>query len=130
MQEQPSIHLFALCFLARSYVCRFACSVHILQADSSSMAAPAPFTINIPQSTLDDLKQRLQNTRLPDHIPGTGWDMGTEPSYLQVRCLPSVRMLQHFSCGLHADVIQGPVVQSSSVCYVITYHTGSVLPHQ
>lgn len=47
------------------------------------MASPKPFTIDIPQSALDDLKRRLQNTRLPDNIPGADWDMGTEPSYLQ-----------------------------------------------
>lgn len=44
-----------------------------------------PFTINIDQSVLDDLKRRLQNTRFPDHIPGSGWDYGTEPSCLQAR---------------------------------------------
>ena len=61
------------------------CTVVILLADNiTGMASPKPFTINIAQNTLDDLKTRLQNTRLPDHIPGTGWDMGTEPSYLQV----------------------------------------------
>ena len=48
------------------------------------MASPEPFTIKMPQSSLDDLKGRLQNTRLPDHIPGIHWDMGTEPTYLQV----------------------------------------------
>ena len=44
-----------------------------------------PFTIKIDQSILDDLKRRLQNTRFPDHLPGSGWDYGTEPSCLQVR---------------------------------------------
>lgn len=55
------------------------------------MASPQPYRLDIPQSALDDLRQRLQNARLPDHIPGAGWDMGTEPSYLQV----SVRPLHH-----------------------------------
>lgn len=56
-----------------------------LQAATLNMASPKPFTIDIPQSALEDLKRRLQNTRLPDNIPGADWDMGTEPSYLQVQ---------------------------------------------
>ena len=43
-----------------------------------------PFTIKIEQSAIDDLKRRLERTRLPDHIAGSHWDYGTEPSYLQV----------------------------------------------
>lgn len=42
-----------------------------------------PFTIKIEQSAIDDLKRRLERTRLPDHIAGSHWDYGTEPSYLQ-----------------------------------------------
>ena len=48
---------------------------------ANSMANP--FTIKIEQPVLDDLKLRLQNTRFPDHIPGSGWDYGTEASCLQ-----------------------------------------------
>lgn len=62
-------------------------ATHVSVTDSATvlkMASPTPFRINIPQTALDDLKTRLQNTRLPDHIPETGWDMGTEPTYLQV----------------------------------------------
>ena len=44
-----------------------------------------PFTIKIDQSILDDLKRRLQNTRFPDQITGSGWEYGTEPSCLQAR---------------------------------------------
>ena len=46
-----------------------------------------PFTIKIEQSAIDDLKRRLERTRLPDHISGSHWDYGTEPSYLQVKCV-------------------------------------------
>ncbi|KAL0046501.1 hypothetical protein WJX82_002342 [Trebouxia sp. C0006] len=42
-----------------------------------------PFTIKVEQSAIDDLKRRLERTRLPDHISGSHWDYGTEPSYLQ-----------------------------------------------
>lgn len=46
-----------------------------------------PFTIKVEQSAIDDLKRRLERTRLPDHISGSHWDYGTEASYLQVQCL-------------------------------------------
>jgi microsomal epoxide hydrolase len=42
-----------------------------------------PFTIDIPQSVLDDLRERLAWTRLPREIPGVGWDYGTELAYLR-----------------------------------------------
>jgi len=42
-----------------------------------------PFRIGIPQSVLDDLRQRLERTRWPDPSPGYGWKQGTELSYLQ-----------------------------------------------
>ena len=58
-----------------------------------SMALPKPFKIDVPQSSLDDLKQRLQQTRLPDHIPGVGWDMGTDLAYLQVYFMLCIRRL-------------------------------------
>ncbi len=35
-----------------------------------------PFKIDIPQSQLDDLKQRLAATRWPDEMPGVGWSRG------------------------------------------------------
>ncbi len=31
-----------------------------------------PFKINIPQSTLDDLRERLARTRWPDEVEGAG----------------------------------------------------------
>jgi microsomal epoxide hydrolase len=41
------------------------------------------FTIEVPDAVLDDLKQRLARTRLPDQLEGAGWDYGTELSYLK-----------------------------------------------
>ncbi|GAA1574492.1 epoxide hydrolase [Kribbella sancticallisti] len=35
-----------------------------------------PFTIDIPQTDLDDLAARLERTRWPDELPGVGWDYG------------------------------------------------------
>jgi microsomal epoxide hydrolase len=35
-----------------------------------------PFRVDIPQSAIDDLRQRLGKTRWPDELPGVGWDYG------------------------------------------------------
>ena len=42
-----------------------------------------PFTIHVSQDTLDDLSDRLADTRWPDEISGNGWDYGTNMSYLR-----------------------------------------------
>ncbi|GCE29054.1 multidrug MFS transporter [Dictyobacter alpinus] len=42
-----------------------------------------PFTIHIPQTTLDDLRDRLSRTRWTDEIPGTEWEYGVNRSYLK-----------------------------------------------
>lgn len=42
-----------------------------------------PFTINVPQATLDDLQERLAETRWADEVEGVGWDYGTNHSYLK-----------------------------------------------
>ena len=45
--------------------------------------AIVPFQVEIPQQDLDDLQDRLANTRLPDQIPDTSWEYGTERGYLE-----------------------------------------------
>ncbi|MEU0785778.1 epoxide hydrolase family protein [Streptomyces sp. NPDC006173] len=42
-----------------------------------------PFRLDIPQSDLDDLHQRLDRTRWPDELPGVGWAYGVPRDYLQ-----------------------------------------------
>lgn len=42
-----------------------------------------PFQIDIPQSTLDDLHQRLRQVRWPDAEHKAGWNMGTSLDYLK-----------------------------------------------
>jgi pimeloyl-ACP methyl ester carboxylesterase len=42
-----------------------------------------PYSIDIPQSALDDLKERLGRTRWPDELPGVGWDLGVPLDYLK-----------------------------------------------
>ena len=52
-------------------------------------AAPAadtsirPFTINIPDAVLADLKTRLRNARFPEPLQGDGWALGTDIRYLK-----------------------------------------------
>ena len=41
------------------------------------------FNINIPQAVLDDLEERLKQTRWPDETEGAGWSMGTSLAYLK-----------------------------------------------
>ncbi len=42
-----------------------------------------PFTIAIPQSTLDDLTDRLARTRWTDEVAGSGWDYGISLEYMK-----------------------------------------------
>jgi pimeloyl-ACP methyl ester carboxylesterase len=42
-----------------------------------------PFTIHVPDDVLEDLRQRLGQTRFPDEIPGSGWDYGSNLDYLK-----------------------------------------------
>ncbi len=41
------------------------------------------FDIHVPDTDLEDLKRRLERTRFPDQIPGTGWDYGAELAYVR-----------------------------------------------
>lgn len=45
--------------------------------------APQPFTYNVSDEALADLRSRLSATRLPDQAPGEAWAYGTEVSYLR-----------------------------------------------
>ncbi|TVT44749.1 epoxide hydrolase 1 [Amycolatopsis rhizosphaerae] len=47
------------------------------------MSLIEPFRVDIPQSQLDDLHARLDLTRWPDQLPGTGWDYGVPLGYLR-----------------------------------------------
>ncbi|MEI5103750.1 epoxide hydrolase [Streptomyces sp. PmtG] len=42
-----------------------------------------PFRIDVPQSALDDLNQRLDRTRWPDELPGADWSHGVPLGYLK-----------------------------------------------
>jgi pimeloyl-ACP methyl ester carboxylesterase len=42
-----------------------------------------PFRIAVPEDVLVDLRTRLERTRFPDEIPGSGWRYGTDLAYLR-----------------------------------------------
>ena len=55
------------------------------RGDDTAPADPRavrPFTIDVPEALLDDLRHRLARTRLPDEINGAGWDYGLPRDYL------------------------------------------------
>jgi pimeloyl-ACP methyl ester carboxylesterase len=45
------------------------------------LTAMEPFTIAVPDAVLDDLRARLDRTRLPNQLPDIGWEQGTERDY-------------------------------------------------
>ena len=45
-----------------------------------------PFTLSVPDSVLNDLKQRRKNTRWPDEIPNNNWAFGADLGYLKDLC--------------------------------------------
>jgi len=48
------------------------------------VAEPAPFRLHVPDSALDDLKERLARTRFPDEPPGLKpWKTGTSLAYMK-----------------------------------------------
>jgi pimeloyl-ACP methyl ester carboxylesterase len=47
------------------------------------MPAPTPFTINVDDEVLADLRARLERTRFPARTPGNAWAAGTDPDYLR-----------------------------------------------
>ena len=47
------------------------------------MVQVRPFHIDVPQPILDDLRYRLQHTRWPGSITGTGWSRGVDLDYMR-----------------------------------------------
>jgi microsomal epoxide hydrolase len=48
----------------------------------SSPSSVEEFVLQVDDATLDDLKQRLERTRLPDEVPGSDWALGTNKQFL------------------------------------------------
>ncbi len=62
-----------------------ACTTDSQPEENSTMNAEEirSFDISVPDEVLTDLNDRLALTRLPDQIPGTGWEYGTNRESLQ-----------------------------------------------
>jgi microsomal epoxide hydrolase len=45
--------------------------------------SPEPFTLDVPQATLDDLAARLARTRWPDEVRDSGWRYGSNLAYVR-----------------------------------------------
>jgi epoxide hydrolase len=54
-----------------------------IAAQGAAADSPAPFEVEWSTATLDDLRQRLRQSRLPPQIPGQGWRRGTDVDYLR-----------------------------------------------
>src|SRR5262249_51322905 len=50
------------------------------------LMAIQPFQIDVRQSVLSDLKERLGRTRWTNGLDGAGWNYGTDPHYLKQLC--------------------------------------------
>jgi microsomal epoxide hydrolase len=44
---------------------------------------PEPFRLEVPNSVLEDLRERLARTRWPDEIAGAGWRHGCDPGFMR-----------------------------------------------
>jgi microsomal epoxide hydrolase len=60
----------------------FLLSTAALAQDAPSTAI-RPFTIRVPDPVLRDLQTRLAQTRFPTELTNTGWDYGTDLTYLK-----------------------------------------------
>ena len=53
------------------------------ESQASAGAQIEPFTINVPEGVLMDLKDRLARARMPDEPEGVGWRLGTSQAYMK-----------------------------------------------
>jgi len=54
-----------------------------VQDETSSVARIEPFTIDVRDDVLVDLRERLTRARLPDEPEGVGWQLGMNQAYLK-----------------------------------------------
>ncbi|MFJ6567903.1 epoxide hydrolase family protein [Streptomyces sp. NPDC091292] len=58
-------------------------SAHSPSTHTPSTPAIHPFRVDIAESELDDLRDRLDRTRWPDELPGVGWDYGVPLGHIK-----------------------------------------------
>lgn len=54
-----------------------------IYSQENAAVSVKPFNINVPEATLQDLRQRLARTRWPDEIPDSDWDYGSNLAYVK-----------------------------------------------
>jgi hypothetical protein len=47
-----------------------------MEGDDMTTEPPRPFTIQVPDVVLGDLRERLHRVRWPDELAGAGWRYG------------------------------------------------------
>ena len=47
------------------------------------MTTPRPFELKIPDTAIQDLRERLARTRFPDQAPGAPWAYGTDLAWMR-----------------------------------------------
>ncbi|MDT8429177.1 MAG: alpha/beta fold hydrolase [Pseudomonadales bacterium] len=61
----------------------FLAGITMMTELQAAEAPIVPFTIAIPEAQLTDLRERLARTRIPDQLPDTAWEYGTDMNYLR-----------------------------------------------
>jgi microsomal epoxide hydrolase len=67
----------------RSRARRVARRRHAIMEEHTMNARPEPFALNVPDTAIADLRERLARTRLPDQAPGEPWAYGTSVEYMR-----------------------------------------------
>jgi len=66
-------------FASLALTLSLSCTVHAQATDADIR----PFTIHVTDDDINELNARLAMARIPDQIPDTGWDYGTDMTYLR-----------------------------------------------
>ena len=67
----------------RPFLLTFLAALLVATAAAAQPDAIVRFKVQVPNSVLSDLKQRLAQARFPDELSGSGWSYGTDLAYLE-----------------------------------------------
>jgi pimeloyl-ACP methyl ester carboxylesterase len=72
-----------------------------------------PFRISCSEAEVDDMHERIDHTRWPEEVPGTGWEHGMPTSYVREtadheRANTNVVQWSEFDRGGHFAAIETP----------------------